>query len=57
MSTHSYQEKPSETNLRITRWGTTRNRHSEILGEKSSILHGIERSVEHNVTQVRGRTA
>ena len=54
--THSYQEKASETNLRITRWGIRRNCHREILRENFPILLRIERTIEQNGAQVRRRT-
>ena len=55
--THSYQEKASNSYLRVTRFDIRRNRHRKILGEKSPIQHGIIRTIEQNGTQARGRTA
>ena len=54
--THSRQEKASESYLRVTRRYIRRDRHREILGEKSPIQLGIKRTIEQNGTQFIGRT-
>ena len=54
--THPWQEKASETYRCVTRWGIRRNRHRKILGEKSPIYLGIERTIEQNGTEFVGWT-